>query len=114
MNLICRYCGTQHPNAIIEYISETETRVICPNCYSLFNTCAACQNCHCAFNDYQGPLPPYVMQTIRHGNMVAQQQVPNPEVVKITCMAGCDCYDTDEHICHHHEHQICRNYLEVE
>ena len=24
MNLICRYCGTAHPNAIVEYISETE------------------------------------------------------------------------------------------
>ena len=78
MNLICRYCGTAHPNAIVEYISETETRVICPNCYALFNTCAACQNCHYAINDYRVPQPPNIMQTMRHENMQAQQQVPNP------------------------------------
>ena len=113
MSTTCKYCGRTDPNAIVEYISETEVRIMCRNCYSLFYTCAACQYGNCAFETYQGPLPLYIMQTIQHGNMVAQQQVPNPEVVKATCMAGCKCYEED--ICHHREpQQICHNYSEVE
>ena len=114
MNTVCKYCGTAHPNAIVEIVGENEVRAICPNCYSLFNTCAACQHSHCAFETYQGHLPLFVMQTIRRGNMVAQQQVPNPEVVKVTCMAGCKCFEEEDMACHFRQHQICSNYDEVE
>ena len=114
MNTVCKYCGTAHPNAIVEIVGEDKVRTICPNCYSLFNTCAACKNCNCALEAYQGPLPLYVMQTIRHGNMVAQQQVQNPEVVKVTCMAGCKCFGEEGMVCHFRHHQICRNYDEID
>jgi hypothetical protein len=117
MNLVCKYCGRIDPNPIVEYISETETRVMCRNCYSLFNSCASCQYGNCALESYQGPLPIWVMETIRQGNMVAQRQIPNPEVVKITCMVGCKCYEGDDQgpiACHRRQHQICRNYSEVE
>lgn len=117
MNLVCKYCGTSHPQAIVEYISEAETRVMCPRCYSLFNSCASCQYGNCALESYQGPLPIWVMETVRQGNMVAQRQIPNPEVVKLTCMVGCKCYEGDDQgpiACHLRQHQICRNYSEVE
>lgn len=117
MNLTCKYCGRIDPKAIIERIDDNNTRVICRQCYTLFNTCAACQYSNCAFENYHGPLPPYVMEVVRRGNMAAQRQVPNPEVVKITCMQGCKCYEGDDSgpiACHRRQDEICRNYSEVE
>jgi hypothetical protein len=37
--------------------------------------------------------------------------------VKITCMVGCKCYEGDDEgpiACHRRQHNICRNYSEVE
>ena len=117
LNLTCKYCGRIDPQPIIEKINDTKVRVICRQCYQLFNSCAACQYSNCALETYQGPLPIYVMEVVRHGNMAAQRQVPNPEVVKITCMQGCKCYEGDDSgpiVCHRREHNICHNYSEVE
>lgn len=117
MSLTCKYCGRIDPKPIVERIDENNTRIICRQCYSLFNTCAACKNGTCAFESYTGPQPPWIMQTIQRGNMVAQHQIPNPEVVKVTCVAGCKCYEESDEgplSCNRRLYNICHNYNEVE
>jgi hypothetical protein len=35
------------------------------------------------------------MKEIRQGNMIAQQQVQNPERIRQTCQKGCKCWDEE-------------------
>ena len=117
MDVTCKYCGHPHPKMIVEVVGEDSVRTMCPRCYSLFNSCNSCQYGNCALEAYRGPHPIWVMETIRQGNMISQRQVPNPEVVKLTCMMGCKCYEGDDSgpiACHRRQHEVCRNYSEVE
>ena len=42
-------------------------------------------------------IPPYVVKTIRQGNMVVQRQFPNDELIDKTCKSGCACCVPEEY-----------------
>lgn len=96
----CELCG--HPIAI-EMVWESELthdhHLICQECFRSFSTCRMCESGRsCAFQD-DTTLPKQVQRTVRQGNMVMSNLVPNPELVDKTCKAGCKCYDNTGQYC---------------
>ena len=108
----CAICGQLFLRpGILEEITEDNWIEICHQCSSQFGTCAMCQNHdNCKFTEasYRPDLPPFVMTTQRQGNMVIQQQVPNPERIKTICQTECKCWY--EGGCARNIAQTCGNY----
>lgn len=72
----------------------------CAECNANYGTCATCtKGQSCDFMESDINLPKTTIQTVRKGNMVAQQQVPNPERIKETCVKNCACYNSEENAC---------------
>ena len=108
----CAICGQAFVGSgLLEHKSEDTWVRYCHSCQSKFGTCAMCQNYdNCKFMEqsYRPDLPPFVMTTQRQGNMVVQQQVPNPERVKAICQTECKCWY--EEGCARNIAQTCENY----
>lgn len=70
--------------------------VVCEKCSSQRGTCVTCVEADkCAFETDPSSLPKFVMKEIRQGNMIAQQQIPNPERIRQTCQNGCNCWNEE-------------------
>ena len=92
---VCGLCGNPTLDGMLLVVGES-AEPICGNCKRKTGTCALCQNStQCLFLNYDGPLPKVVMKTIQQGNMVAQTQIPNPEVISATCHF-CECWNGEE------------------
>ena len=67
---------------------------VCDDCLNRLGTCAVCEYQNtCDFETNPSTLPKIVQKVIRQGNAQMMTQVRNPEREKITCAAGCKCYD---------------------
>ena len=96
----CETCGQTMSNPII-YTQEGSEKyyLVCGHCAPQLNGCAICTCETCDFQSNPSPTPLYVTQQVRQGNAIMQTQVRNPERVKITCEAGCKCWDPEEKSC---------------
>lgn len=105
----CDRCGCDMLPA--QAIIMEDGKLLCPTCYSALDTCQSCEQAGtCAFQSDPSPIPPYVMKTVKQGNMIAQTQVQNPERIKATCEAKCKCYDPNEGCMR--EYGYCTSYKE--
>jgi hypothetical protein len=90
---ICNICGRPYYDKAILVYEEGTWLHCCENCGTNLGRCATCVNRDlCAFQqDTSCPYPPMVQRTMRQGNMVISQTVPNPERIKATCLEKCKC-----------------------
>ena len=89
----CRFCGAHTLDPLLFEAADGSFDYICGNCKQKSGTCALCEKGRrCLYQEYSGPLPQMIMQTIRQGNAIMQTQVPNPEVIRATCHF-CECWD---------------------
>ena len=88
----CQVCGNPVPQGGT-FQQSPPYLFLCDQCASQFWTCFSCTHGEkCGFQENPDGILQVVMQTVRQGNMVLQQQVMNPELVARTCQAGCHCY----------------------
>ena len=93
------------------FLHEAPHLLLCDSCGIRFWTCISCEHGEtCAFRDNPQGLPPVIMQTVRQGNMLIQQQVMNPELVNHTCKAGCKCWNTETETCCKQTINACENH----
>lgn len=92
----CSICGQPIIGQIVlEEDKNEKWHEMCMSCASA-ECCKTCIHQYCAFRqDSNCPEPLAVMQQIRQGNMVVQQQVINPKRVEATCRQGCPCFNED-------------------
>lgn len=108
----CVFCKQITLDGVFILNKEDKPFPICKNCSTAFGTCRACQeSAECRFQSDPSPIPPVIMETRQQGNMVIQQQVINPERVKITC-ALCECWSGEE--CWRQTAGTCGKYKEIE
>ena len=93
--------------------SDESWHLMCDECAN-GHPCAACESAnYCALQQDQScPEPLHIMQTMRQGNMVVQQQVINPKRIELTC-GKCKCYhqtEEGEFFCFKNEQCACNNY----
>ena len=102
---ICEYCGRAFPS-IMNILDE---KLICEDCLSATGTCQMCEfSKTCDFETNPSTLPKVVQKVIQRGNMQMATQVRNPEREKITCAAGCKCYN-EKYGCSRQDN-LCINY----
>lgn len=103
---VCEYCGRAYPS-IMNILDE---RLICEDCLNATGTCRMCEFAKtCDFETNPSTLPKVVQKVVQQGNMQMATQVRNPERKKITCEAGCKCYD-EEYGCSR-QNSLCINYI---
>lgn len=97
----CEICGNPTTIATSAILLEDEqNHILCAKCSKELGYCSTCaQSLTCDFETNPSPLPKVVMQTTRSGNMVTQQQIMNPERIKITCH-NCTCWNKEEEYCY--------------
>lgn len=91
--ITCSICGKALTSGVIVDCEDEQYYYTCGNCVETLGTCGTCKYATgCAFKEDQSCAePPYVMATMRQGNTVIQQQVPNPKRVQALC-PNCPCY----------------------
>lgn len=86
----CGTCQRRFPS--LKTIMDND--YVCDDCLNRLGTCAVCEYQNtCDFETNPSTLPKIVQKVIRQGNAQMMTQVRNPEREKITCAAGCKCYD---------------------
>lgn len=113
--LFCPICGKEFPHklSVIEYRNNNKYDIICQDCSAKIGTCFTCKNNKgCLMSENPENIPPYIVKTIRQGNMVVQRQVPNDELVDKTCKSGCACCISEEYGsgCGRSLNNTCGNY----
>ena len=92
----CENCGNLLLELGILFTHKGGYIEICNDCKRQRGTCKSCIELDtCDFETNPSSLPKYVMKEIRQGNMIAQQQIPNPERIRQTCQNGCKCWDEE-------------------
>lgn len=96
----CEICGQMFIPPTV-YVMEGEYVIrACSTCASALSTCQTCAHGKsCDFQTNPVNLPPMVQKEVRQGNMFISTTVPNPERVKVTCMANCRCWDETDSAC---------------
>ena len=93
----CKFCNETKNLVIINFNNEN-TILVCQEHAGVFNTCQTCEFIHqCGFQQ-DNSEPQFVMKSIYQGNMVMQQQVRNPNLIKKHC-PSCHCSHSDESMC---------------
>ena len=88
------------------YIKE---HPLCEDCLNATGTCQMCEfSKTCDFETNPSTLPKVVQKVVQRGNMQMATQVRNPEREKITCAAGCKCYN-EKYGCSRQDN-LCINY----
>ena len=93
----CVICGKPmtNMNCVRDVLPDGDYRLIHYACAKKLNTCSTCVHGQiCEFNTNPDPMPKVVVETVRQGNMVIQQQVRNPSRVEKFC-AACPCFNHD-------------------
>jgi hypothetical protein len=93
---ICAFCEETEGLLLINFYDNWH--YICQNHFSVLYTCQTCDwSAQCGFhNDPNGQ--PYIVQQVRQGNMIIQQQVKNPEMISQHCTT-CHCSFGDKNDC---------------
>lgn len=109
----CDVCGQPCITRDFIFVPADDNRGhfhLCKRCASLSGTCGLCiEGDKCDFETNPSTLPKQVIQVMTKGNMKIQQEVPNPERIKITCMKGCKCF-SEEFGCLKRNCGTCGNY----
>ena len=110
---ICEICGKHliSSEVIWTYGNEISHHMICGNCINLINTCGSCKQAQdCRFEqDHTISEPAYVIEQIRQGPAIMQQQIKNPKRINLTCATGCPCYINGE--CVKSDGNSCEKYV---
>ena len=97
---ICELCGKHLTNELVNYVFGNQTlhHLVCINCLQKMYSCETCECGNtCKFEqDHTVPEPTYVMQQIRQGPAVIQQQVKNPKRINLTCRVNCPCFINEQ------------------
>ena len=109
---VCEICKKHLPTDKVVYETggnQTSYHLICANCSSMIGTCSFCKNANtCKFEqDKTISEPLYVIQEIRQGPMITQQQVKNPKRIEKTCI-NCSCYKSGD--CLKANNSSCEDY----
>lgn len=92
---VCASCGVTGPESAFIYLTDKKV-FVCPQCQAALGTCEGCGEARfCEYETNASPLPKLIPRQVRQGNMIMTTQVRNPEREKITCQAGCKCYNID-------------------
>lgn len=90
----CDICGNLIPTTQVVY---DDGKVICPGCHTTRSICGSCiHSATCLFATDPDPIPKVVVQQMRNGNTVIQQQVRNPAREEKFCK-NCKCYNEEFH-----------------
>ena len=98
--LYCPICGKEFPRKLGVVVSNNNDycEIVCPDCSEKMGTCFTCKNNKgCLMSENPENIPPYVIKTIRQGNMIMQRQMPNDELIDKTCKNGCACNIPEEY-----------------
>lgn len=108
---ICPICKRQIDKGGI-YLNEAPHLLLCEDCGTHFWTCATCDiSRRCLVQENSKHIQPYIMQTVQQGNMIIQQQIPNPELTKQYCEEdGCQCWHSDSKTCCRQQIGVCVNH----
>lgn len=122
--MICENCGKplENNNVVADTKEDNSVHLFCPNCATLFGTCAMCAHTYCGFFNDPDPMPQFkvITRQMQQGNatFIEERQIPNPERVKKFCIdSKCKCFlDDPEHplCCRHGGYTTCTNYCEKE
>lgn len=83
----CIICGATENLIIIN--NDDDIITVCQEHHDVYYSCQTCENLNkCEFKQDQSE-PPYIMQQVRQGPMVIQQQVKNPTLVQRHCPKCC-------------------------
>lgn len=102
---ICEICGNHLTlkKVIFTYGQNNPFHMICPTCISFINTCQTCKSVNtCKFvEDQTISEPPYIMkqnviEQLRQGPAIIQQQVKNPKRINLTCKVNCPCFINEQ------------------
>jgi hypothetical protein len=106
----CPLCGRAFESGGI-YLNEAPHLLLCNECGTRFWTCATCDTSRrCLVQENPKHIQPVIFQTIQQGNMVIQQQVPNPELTKQYCEVECQCWHSDSKTCCRQQLSVCVNH----
>lgn len=113
--LVCPICGREFPRkfGVVEVKDNDYCEIICKECADKMGTCFTCKHKEgCLMSENPEHIPPYVVKTIRQGNMVMQRQVPNEELINKTCKSGCACCIPEDYGsgCGRNLNSTCGNY----
>lgn len=91
----CEKCGSPILGGSVLDEKDNELRFLCIQCAKVLNTCASCKMGQtCEFRTNPDPMPQMVNKTIRQGNMIMQQTVPNPSRIEKFCY-NCTCFSME-------------------
>ena len=97
---ICELCGRylSYEGVNYTYGDKTKHHLVCISCFSILYTCQTCKCANtCNFEqDSTVPEPAYVMQQMRQGPAIIQQQVKNPKRINLTCKVNCPCFINEQ------------------
>lgn len=102
----CAVCGRKFAEPVPPITFNRKTGQyypICAECFAHKHECATCNEGHyCDFETNSSPLPKVIQKTaeveMNGVRQTVQTMVRNEEREKITCKAGCKCWD-DEYGC---------------
>ena len=110
---LCDICGRPAAQSILYKVDgpdQPNYNLFCPTCYPLLDTCQVCGHFNeCEFETNSDPLPKYVRQEIRDGNMVIVTDIKNPERIRKYCQK-CKCYGGEENDCLKQFNTRCENH----
>lgn len=90
----CTICHQKKEGIYLWYDEEyTVYCPICPTCFAKIGTCDTCTYGNICELMTDQSEPPYVMQTVRQGPMIMQQQVKNPNLIARHCNKCCCSFD---------------------
>lgn len=107
----CELCGKiLSKDGSLQEGKDKSFHLICDKCATKIGTCATCEKAtQCAFNEYNGHEQKFVMRKVVHGNLIMEEQIPNPAVVSETCGKGCQCFD-EKNGCKRQNNNQCEHY----
>ena len=95
--ITCAACGEVMLEPGVLMLNKNKSWItVCEHCSKKMKYCTTCVHYQpCDFETNPVAIPKYVMKEIRQGNMIAQQQIRNPERIRQTCQKNCKCYRED-------------------
>ena len=109
----CAICGRSDPKVLEvelnDCLNQDEVVLYCVSCIASMYTCRTCEHRDtCSFTSDPLPVPQTMRKEIRQGPMVIVQEVPNPERIRQTCQAKCNCYNEEKGCMK--QSGLCRNW----
>ena len=88
----CDICG----QVILEGGVFDNGKIYCNDCGHQLGHCTTCRHIKiCVFETDPSPVPKFINQAVKRGNVMSSFTVPNPSRAEITCKKGCRCWSED-------------------